>query len=168
MSTAENTVEKVLRPPWNFEWDYNGKNGDSPVLFTWPAGPVPSMMGQKPTVVMPDYSVLDQEARLAAPPMGISPMLAKFVPAQLGSTLLLLLPVVPALASQAGASFVYIWRVIFRQRSAADYNRDVNRGLPYSVPKTSLGSVDTRTGVVPGRPNLQIGGPRYIIPASAE
>ena len=164
----QRTVEKVLRPPWNFEYDYDLKTGDWPILFTWPSNASPGTMGGgSPTD--PDYSVLDPEARLPNPPVGISPTLAKFVTATLGSTLLAFIPIVPVPESQSGTSFVYLWRFVFRQRSLADSNRNrKQRPVPYSVSKSSYGTRDTRSKAVPARPNLTIGGPRYVIPASVE
>jgi hypothetical protein len=161
---ADTQLEKVLRPPWRFEGDYHGQSGSVPILFTYPQAKTIPPVGQ------PDYeTALDPEARRASPPEGISPLLAKFVPVPIGSTMLVLFPLVPKRVTlDETAQWVYVWRVIWRERSAADYTRRTHARAPFGIGKASLGAADSRVGMVPGRPSLLVSGSRTVIPASAE
>jgi len=172
-TTAELGLERLLRPAWNFELDYDLQSGYNPILFTWPTPAVPLAPG------VPDLSVLDDEARANPPPNGISPVLAKFVPVSCGSTMLFFIPIVPAqlaapltkdkprFGDPGDAQWMYVWRIIFRWRSAADWVRDKRRRKPYQIGKTTLAAADTRATTVAVR-NIPVAGQRYLIPVTGE
>ena len=164
MSEAEVTLEKLLRPAWNFELDYASNlinkmpavGGDVPILFTYPSGP-------RPSPGLADTSILDPEGKLVTPPPGVSPLLAKFVPCAIGQTQVFYFPVVPKwglhVANSSPGEFCYVWRVVWRMRSLADYKRRKNDRLPYSVPRDTFGAQDTRWAdsyVLPDRPTTLV------------
>lgn len=172
MNPAQMSVAKLLRPAWNFEEDYadiTGVNpalvpGSTPIFFTHPfTKPIPP-------IGTPDYSgVIDPEALQGSPPAGISPVLAKFVPCALGSTMLLSYPIIDCLSS-AAVGFAYVWRVVFRLRTVADYQRRKKARVRYSIGLSRFGIGDTRNEVVVGRPTLNVGipGTRLVRPCSME
>ena len=167
MKPAQMTVAKVLRAPWNFEEDYaTGVTGNVPIFFTHPFTTPALPAGT------PDYNgAVDPEAVQATPPSGISPVLAKFVPCAMGSTMWLSFPIIngpsPAVLPSC---FAYVWRVIFRLRTVADYNRRKKHRVPFSIPLSRVGAPDTRDNVVVGRPtlNLSTHPERVVRPASME
>lgn len=161
MSSARLGLERLLRPPWNFECDYDTIGGDVPILFTWPISKT------RPVPGAADISVLDDEARLSPPPDGISPALAKFVPIPVGSTMLFYVPIVPCLLLQQRPYFCYVWRIVSRYRSTADWIRDHGKRRPYTIGRTSFGASDTRLNFVPDR-NIAVAGHRYVMPVTTE
>jgi len=165
MSEAHTTIEKLLRPAWNFEVDYasnlsNGMpavGGDVPILFTYPHAPRPPL-GKADTLTS-----LDPEASMVLPPIGISPLLARFVPCAIGQTQVFYFPVVPkwGLFDRDGSpgEFCYVWRVVWRMRSIADYVRRKQDRLPYTVAKEAVGAPDVRWPgefPLPDRPNTLV------------
>jgi len=172
MSTIDSDVgiERVLRPQWRFEELYTPDpaspsiSGSVPILFTYPPNPVIPAFG------VPDMSVVDPEASKNPPPPGISPILAKFVPCSIGSTMLIMFPIVPRVVDEATIvqRYAYVWRVVFRLRNAGDYTRRRARA-PFAIGKANVGSTDTRTYTLPDRPTLApFAGPRLVIPALTE
>jgi len=172
MNPAQMSVAKVLRAPWNFEEDYADVTGgvpdlvpgSCPIFFTYPFTPAPPPPG------VADYSgAVDPEALQGVPPPGISPALAKFVPCALGSTMLISYPIIDC-AQASDVGFAYVWRVIFRLRTVADYNRRKKSRVRYSVGISRFGSPDTRNQSIVGRPtvNLSVPGTRVVRPASME
>jgi len=161
---AEMSLEKVLRPAWNFEIDYHGKTGARPIFFTYPTVPP----DRRPPWPAPDYaSVVDGEALSATPPTGLSPMLAKFASVPMGATMLFFIPFVPR-PSGVTMDWVYVWRVVWRNRSAGDYVRRPDIGRGYQVPAIRFGAADSRSLLVPGRPTMTLAGNRYVLPAVSE
>jgi hypothetical protein len=171
MNAAQMSVAKLLRPPWNFEEDYSDVtgvtphlvNGDVPIFFTHPFTLV------APAVGTPDYAtVVDPEALQANPPAGISPVLAKFVPCSLGSTMLISYPVIDAPTSDT--CFAYVWRVVFRLRTVADYQRRKKNRVRYSIGISRFGTADSRHEAVVGRPSIRLDAPgaRVVRPCSLE
>ncbi|MFA4971430.1 MAG: hypothetical protein WC683_02370 [bacterium] len=167
-STAELGTERLLRPGWNFEIDYDGIGGNVPVVFTWPTPAVPL------AVNTPDLSVLDDEARSDPPPDGISPVLTKFVPVACGSTMLFFIPIVPAENPAPADKWMYVWKILFRWRSAADWVRNRRKRKAYQIGKTTLACPDTRVDTVYGRISqvtgvqLLVAGNRYLMPVTSE
>lgn len=165
MTNPRASVAKLLRAPWNFEQDYDEQSGAYPILFTSPFTP-----GPLPVHTVDVAGALDQEAALPVPPTGISPMLAKFVPCALGCEMMFSFPIVPKIYQSVAenAIYGYVWRVIFRLRSIADYTRRKNFRVPFSLTTSRYGSPDTRTGSPPDRPAISIAGPRFVRPAAIE
>lgn len=161
---ASSTVARLLRPPWNFEFDYNGLTGDTPILFT-----APFTMPAPANGVRDPWTAVDQEAYQNPPPPGISPLLAKMVPVPLASTLLVMFPVVfgPFDAAVPQVAFAYVWRVIFRFRALADFIRRKRNRVPWSIPLSRYGSPDSRVGHPPNR-TVSVTGDRVVRPASSE
>lgn len=161
MTNAILGIEKLLRPAWNFELDYDGQSGAVPILFTWPPARTRPALGQA------DYSVLDEQARLADVPEGVSPVLAKFVPVPAGSTMLVQFPFVPSV--EPSENWAYVWRLVWRTRSAADFVVDKKRRKPYQIGKTTFGASDSRTSAVADSRGISsVGGQRYVMPATGE
>ena len=159
MPSAQTSTERVLRAPWNFEYDYSNIEGKFPILFTYPAARKIPPAGQ------PDLeTALDPEAKQAVPPSGVSPLLARFTPVPMGATACVYFPIIYA----PTANFFYVWRVIFRTRSVADYVRRKQARIRYSIGISRLGASDTRAGTVPDRPSLSIAGPRSVRPSTSE
>lgn len=155
-------IEKLLRPAWNFELDYDGASGAVPIFFTWPPATT------RPALGVADYSVIDEEARLTQVAAGISPTLAKFVSVPAGSSMLVQFPFVPKTAIQAG-QWAYVWRIIWRTRSAANFVNNKRRRKPYQIGKTTFGAPDSRTAAVPDTRGISsIAGQRYVVPGSSE
>lgn len=173
MSTIDSDVgiERVFRPQWRFEELYcpdgttNPISGAVPILFTYP--PAVNI----PPFGLPDMSILDPEAAKNPPPTGISPVLAKFVPCSIGSTIMCMFPIVPRFSRNEifSQNWAYVWRVVFRLRNAGDYIRRKTHRAPFNVGKANYGANDTRTFVLPDRPTLApFGGARLVIPGCAE
>lgn len=160
MSGAILGIERLLRPAWNFELDYDGEDGSNPILFTWPPAKT------RPALGAADYSVLDELAQLSPVPTGVSPVLAKFVEVPAGSSMLIFYPVVTCKVSEL-ARFAYVWRIVWRTRSAADYTKPERR-KSYQIGKTSLGAADSRTLNVPDPRGITVGGTRYVLPGASE
>jgi hypothetical protein len=162
MTTAVMGIEKLLRPAWNFELDYDGVSGATPLLFTWPPA------ANRPALGVADYSVLNDEARQTTPPVGVSPTLAKFVPIPFGSTMIVQFPFVPSVRPVPTEEWAYVWKIVWRTRSAADYVGTRKRRA-YQIGKTKFGAVDSRTSAVPdARGITSVGGDRYVIPGASE
>ena len=170
--SAQMGVCRIFRPYWNFEADYHGTIPDgggvctgsaTPILFTFPTAAEP------PTNGNPDTSVLDLQAAKVTPPVGTSPVLAKMMPVPLGATVEVAIPAVPRGVglSQDRPRFAYVWRVIFRNRSLAQALRG-DKVFPYSLPKSSFATPDTRPESVPFRPNTVLAGERTLIFGGAQ
>ncbi|MHC4617130.1 MAG: hypothetical protein ACYTEQ_05185 [Planctomycetota bacterium] len=164
MSTPNMGVELLLRPQWNFEYDYDGFPGRTPVFFTFPTTPT------RPPLKTADLSVLDDEARVTPPSSGVSPVLAKFVPVPPGATMLFMFPIIvkgPSGTANEPPFWSYIYRIIWRWRSAGDWiGKDKSR-KQYLIGKTSTGTADTRTDQVINR-SIQTGGSRLLVPCGTE
>lgn len=165
MAGSKTSIARLLRAPWNFEEDYTQKSGNQPILFTHPFTPKPVAAGKADT-----FTALDAEASLRNPPAGISPLLAKFCAVPIGSTVALYFPIIRTvdLSVFAQDGWAYVWRVLFRFRSVADYNRRKRFRVPYSIGVGRFGASDTRSGTVFGRPGLSVAGPRVVRPTSIE
>lgn len=157
------TTEVLLRPPWNFEIDYDGQGGDVPILFTYPMLPT----AKRPAYLVPDYTALDEEAFAGA--AGTSPILAKFVPVPLGTSMLFLFPwVARDIDEEALVNIVYVWRILWRWRSTGSYvNVSAGNRKQYVIPRTSFGIPDTRVGTDP-RTGNPVTGNRYVLPSGVE
>jgi hypothetical protein len=157
-------IAKLLRAPWNFEMDYDGQDGAIPILFTSPYA------ATRPAPGVPDVvTALDPEAIRQPAITGISPLLARMLPVPMGSTMLFYFPIVQD--SHVGVlnepCWAYVWRVIFRLRTLADFQRRKRARVGWSVPLSRLGTADTRTTRIPNT-QTAVGGQRFIRPASAE
>jgi hypothetical protein len=162
---AKVSIARLLRAPWNFEEDYTGKAGNVPILFTHPFATT------IPAAGTPDvYTAVDEEASQNPPPTGVSPVLAKFSSVPIGSTACLYYPIVRAYERDGSIpeGFAYVWRIVFRLRSVADYTRRKRFRLPYSIGISRFGAADNRAGVAFDRPNVAIAGPRYVRPATMQ
>jgi hypothetical protein len=164
-------IERVLRPQWRFEELYcpNGLSdqvsGAVPILFTYPPNP------NIPAYGIPDMSILDPEAAKNPPPPGISPILAKFMPCSIGSTILCMFPIVPRFSDNLlyTQKWAYVWRVVFRLRNAGDYIRRKQHRAPFAVGKANFGASDTRNFALVDRPTLApFSGQRLVLPACTE
>jgi len=165
-ASAKISIARLLRAPWNFEEDYAGKAGNVPILFTHPFATKIPAAGTADT-----YTAVDEEARQSPPPAGVSPVLAKFSPVPIGSTACLYYPIVRAYEGEGGTfpeGFGYVWRVVFRMRSVADYTRRKMHRLPFSIGVSRYGAADTRAGVVYDRPTVSVAGPRFVRPATIQ
>jgi hypothetical protein len=111
--------------------------------------------------------VVDTEALKAAPPDGICPVLAKFAPVPKGATMLALIPFVPKPVAVT-ENWFYLWRIVFRTRSAGDYLRRPDLGRAYGIGVARHGAADSRTLLVPGRGTLTLAGERFVLPSVSE
>lgn len=160
---GRHSIAKLLRAPWNFEFDYDGHPGNVPVIFTAP------YTATRPAIGIPDpQTAVDAEALQAVPPLGVSPVLAKMIPVPMGATVAVYFPIVqrPGVLVEE-PPIVYAWRTVFRMRTVADYLRRKKHRVAWSIPLTRFGSADTRTGHPPNRV-VSITGPRVVRPASGE
>ena len=162
--SARPGLVKLLRAPWNFEMDYDGKPGDRPILFTNP------YTRNRPAPGIPDvWTALDPEAQMSTPPAGVSPLLARMMPVPMGSTAMMLFPMVQRTENRtlSDIRWAYMWRVIFRLRAVADYQRRKKARVPWSIPVSRMGTTDTRFGHPPNR-TIAVGGQRTVRPAMIE
>ena len=166
-NSAKTSIAKLFRAPWNFEEDYAGKAGDIPILFTHPFNTTILPAGTPDT-----FTALDPEAALQAPPSGVSPVLARFCASPMGSTVAVFLPIVrmhmPITDTPPVTGWGYVWRILFRMRSVADYIRRKKARVPYSLGLGRMGTPDSRAGTVFDRPSLAIAGPRVVRPGISE
>lgn len=162
--SARPGIAKLLRAPWNFEMDYDGVSGDTPILFTGPANPT------RPAPGVPDVITgLDPEALQNPPPAGVSPLLARMMPVPIGSTMLFLFPIVQDgnNGAQTGPAWVYVWRAVFRFRTLGDFIRRKRHRVGWTIPLTRFGAQDTRGGHPPNR-TTPVAGARVVRPACSE
>lgn len=162
--SARPGIAKLLRAPWNFEMDYDGVSGDTPILFTGPANPT------RPAPGVPDVITgLDPEALQNPPPAGVSPLLARMMPVPIGSTMLFLFPIVQDgnNGAQTGPAWVYVWRAVFRFRTLGDYIRRKRNRVGWTIPLTRFGARDTRAGHPPNR-TTPVAGERVVRPGCTE
>jgi hypothetical protein len=146
--------------------DYDGMQGDRPILFTNP------YTRSRPALGVPDtWTALDTEAQMNPPPAGVSPLLARMMPVPMGSTAMLLLPVVQkseTYVPPTGVQWAYVWRAVFRLRAVADYQRRKRARVPWSIPVSRMGTSDTRVGHPPNRATVPVAGDRTVRPTLME
>lgn len=164
--SARPGIAKLLRAPWNFEVDYDTQPGDRPILFTNP------YTRNRPALGVADtWTALDTEAQMNPPPAGVSPLLARMMPVPMGSTAMMILPVVQRSESYVpplGSQWAYVWRTVFRLRAVADYQRRKKARVPWSIPVSRMGTQDTRVGHPPNRDNVPVAGTRTVRPSLVE
>lgn len=138
MVDAQMTITRVLKPPLDFERNYQGQPASVPIAFPGTRDP-----------------------RAGTP--GFSPDLMQGIPVPQGARVLLWLPICvsPVPPGNALAPFqFYSYRLIWRFQGLASYRNPAakQRRAPYHFPRQSPGAPDTSLGAP--------GVPRVTIPAS--